>query len=214
MSSSANEPTRGLRQQKKETTRGKLLDAALILIEKRGYDATSIDDIVQRAGVAKRTFFRYYGSKDDVLVEWVGRFGEHLCESLVARPKNESPAVALQRAMISSIHAYESLEFMTTPLERAINTTPAILARKLLKLKLCADSLSRVLSDRMKGSGNADFAASVLAHCAIAALLVASDIWQARGSGSGSGKLSLVFKKTFSQMKIELGAIESVHPVP
>jgi AcrR family transcriptional regulator len=49
------------------SARDRLTDAALELFDERGYDQTTVDDIVERAGVGRTTFFRYYGSKEAVI---------------------------------------------------------------------------------------------------------------------------------------------------
>ncbi len=56
-----------LRQRHKERVRDALIDAAFELFSTRGFEATTIDDIAARAGVARRTFFRYFPSKEAVL---------------------------------------------------------------------------------------------------------------------------------------------------
>jgi AcrR family transcriptional regulator len=48
-------------------TRSRLVDAAFELFGDRGYDATTVEAIAERAGIARRTFFRYFRSKDDVI---------------------------------------------------------------------------------------------------------------------------------------------------
>jgi AcrR family transcriptional regulator len=54
---------------KRERTRERLLDAALALFAEQGYDATTVTQIAQRAGVTEMTFFRTFGSKEGVLLE-------------------------------------------------------------------------------------------------------------------------------------------------
>lgn len=58
-------------------TRARTVLAAYELFEERGYDGTSVDDIAGRAGIGRSTFFRMFGSKEDVI------FPEH--EALLAR---------------------------------------------------------------------------------------------------------------------------------
>ncbi len=200
----AREQKMGLRETKKAGTHAKLVDAALCLIGERGYDATSIEDIVNFAGVSKRTFFRYFSSKDDILVEWIGGFGEHVCASLKSRPTSEGPIVALQSALIHSVKLYESEYFLSMPLERAIHDSPAIMGRKLLKFKVCAESVGRELAKRMTMGAELYFAPSVIAHCMIAVLLGISDTWGVHGS---KGQLSTLLAKAFARMKIEFKAI-------
>ncbi len=55
------------RERKKEETRGRIFREAIRLFKKRGFDATTIDEITERADVAKGTFFNYFPRKESVL---------------------------------------------------------------------------------------------------------------------------------------------------
>src|SRR6266436_5919674 len=66
--------TLGLRERKKARLRQEIIDTAVRLFRKRGYEKTRIDDIVQALEISQPTFFRYFPSKDAVLGE-VGRRG-------------------------------------------------------------------------------------------------------------------------------------------
>ena len=58
-----------LQERKQELVRAELFNAAWQLFGERGYEATTVAQIAAAAGVSRRTFFRYYASKEDVLVE-------------------------------------------------------------------------------------------------------------------------------------------------
>ena len=51
----------------KPPSRDRLVDAAFDLFEERGFEETTVDDIAERAGVSRSSFFRQYRSKDDVI---------------------------------------------------------------------------------------------------------------------------------------------------
>jgi AcrR family transcriptional regulator len=55
------------RERKKQATRDRLIRAALELFGSQGYEQTTVQQITQRAGVAKGTFFNYFASKEEVL---------------------------------------------------------------------------------------------------------------------------------------------------
>lgn len=83
------------------TTRGRLSSIAIELFTTRGFDETSVDDIAGAAGIARRTLFRYYPSKNSI--PW-GEFDEHLeglRELLRASPTDDPLGVTLQDALIA-----------------------------------------------------------------------------------------------------------------
>jgi TetR/AcrR family transcriptional regulator, regulator of mycofactocin system len=88
------------------TTRGQISDLGIELFATNGFDSTSVDDIAEAAGIARRTFFRYFPSKN--AVPW-GDFDEQLAalRSLLADlPDESSLADGIRSAL---------LEFNTFP---------------------------------------------------------------------------------------------------
>jgi mycofactocin system transcriptional regulator len=82
------------------TTREEIEREAMRLFTARGFDATTVDDIAAAAGIGRRTFFRYFGSKNDVV--W-GRFDEGLAslrERLAAAPGERPLADVLREAIV------------------------------------------------------------------------------------------------------------------
>lgn len=82
------------------TTRGRLSDVAIELFADRGFDETSIDDIAAAAGIARRTLFRYYPSKNSLA--W-GEFDDHLdgLRTLLADIPSDVPlGESLRRALV------------------------------------------------------------------------------------------------------------------
>ncbi|MCP9978944.1 TetR/AcrR family transcriptional regulator [Actinomadura madurae] len=76
----------GLRERKKQRTRLALIDAALDLFLAKGYEATTIDEIVAAVEVSQRTFFRYFGTKEDVVTSFLSEHDQLMGEALAARP--------------------------------------------------------------------------------------------------------------------------------
>jgi AcrR family transcriptional regulator len=75
----------------KPSARERLAEAAFALFDERGYEQTTVDDITERAGLGRTTFFRHYRSKDDVI------FPDHdqVLEQLGERLRTSSHGTAL-----------------------------------------------------------------------------------------------------------------------
>jgi AcrR family transcriptional regulator len=76
----------------------RLVDAAFDLFDERGYEQTTVDDIAERAGVGRTTFFRHYRSKEDVIFPDHDRLLEAITQRLAAAPPG-SPVVAVSHAV-------------------------------------------------------------------------------------------------------------------
>ena len=89
----------GVAERKRQLVAGELRDAALMLLATRGFDAVTVDDIVAAAGMSRRTFHRYFASKEDVVVRFLADMGAGIIADLAARPRTERPSVALRHAL-------------------------------------------------------------------------------------------------------------------
>jgi AcrR family transcriptional regulator len=89
----------GRREANKQATRAGLRQAAERLFAEHGFEATTVAQIAETAGVAERTFYRYFDTKEDLLAEraiaWIGLLGE----AIRARPAAETPYQAVAAAM-------------------------------------------------------------------------------------------------------------------
>ncbi|HXH58397.1 TetR family transcriptional regulator [Iamia sp.] len=91
----------GLRARKKQATATALQQSAIELFLARGYDETTVQDITDVAGVSQRTFFRYYATKDAVLLTEHTRREDDLRAFLATRP--DEPIGATARALIAHL---------------------------------------------------------------------------------------------------------------
>ena len=86
----------GLRERKKQTTRGNIERAALKLFAERGYDETTLAEIADAADVAPRTIFAYFQSKEDILFCDEPMFHHRLEQALAQRPPRSTTVDALR----------------------------------------------------------------------------------------------------------------------
>jgi len=80
-----------VRERTRRAVRDELTQLAKDLFVEKGYDETTIDDLAAAAGMSKRTFFRYFASKEELVVGKYEILGEQLAEDRPpARPTNPS----------------------------------------------------------------------------------------------------------------------------
>ncbi len=89
----------GLQRRKRELVRDEIARVAWDLFGSQGYEATTVDEIARAAGVSRRTFFRYFSSKEDVVVGTSDALAEAILAAFARRPRREPPLVAIQRAI-------------------------------------------------------------------------------------------------------------------
>ncbi|WP_043660631.1 TetR/AcrR family transcriptional regulator [Nocardia thailandica] len=75
-------PPLGRRERNKQHLRERIYVAAIALFTNKGYEDVTVDDIVERAEVARGTFFNHYRRKDDLIAEWAERRRQKLVERL------------------------------------------------------------------------------------------------------------------------------------
>src|SRR3954447_7502358 len=92
----------GLRERKKRATRQSLHSAALRLVAERGIDAVTIEDIATAADVSPRTFFNYFGSKEDVIVNPDPERAERL-RTLLSVESDEPPLTVIEDALVATL---------------------------------------------------------------------------------------------------------------
>ena len=90
---------RGLRETKKDRVKQALFEAAMSLFREKGFDAASVDEIAERAGYSRATYFNHFGAKRRVL----RHYGERLLvrmEQLLAEAEPESHPLERIRQML------------------------------------------------------------------------------------------------------------------
>lgn len=177
MTSPAEPAPLGLRERKKVKTRAAIQQHALRLFRKQGYVATTIEQIAEAAEVSPSTFFRYFPTKEDVVLLDV--YDAPIIEAIRAQPAELRPTRALRGAMRA---VFGQLSAEQSALERdrqaLILDTPELRARMLQEFTRTIQSFNAVLAERL-GKPVHDFTvlvtAGALMGVAIAAILAAAD---------------------------------------
>src|SRR4051812_18253586 len=160
------------------TTRLEIERVALALFADRGFDETTVEDIAAAAGISRRTFFRYFATKNDVV--W-GDFDDglrHFADSLDAA----DPARPWRDALRVAVVDFNSLDPELVPLHRdrmeLILHVPALQAYATLMYARWRDVVTRFVAERT-GAKPDELHPRLVGHTTLAAAVAAYEQWLA-----------------------------------
>jgi mycofactocin system transcriptional regulator len=131
------------------TTHDEIASVALELFERRGFDETTVDQIATAVGVGRRTLFRYFPSKNDIVwgdFDWVmDRLRAHFEECGPEVP----PMAALRRAVVLS-NSYEPSQLPGLRIRMTLITTvPALQAHSMLRYMAWRTTVAELIAERL-----------------------------------------------------------------
>jgi AcrR family transcriptional regulator len=160
--------------------RGRLCEAALELYSEHGFDATTVAEIAERAGVTERTFVRDFADKREVLFSGAGVLEETMLAALGAAPVSDPPLDQLAAALRAAGEVFPARE-VSRRRAGVIASTTDLQERELIKLARLAGAFAGALRKR----GVKEPAASLAAEAGIAVFKVAFERWVGSRSRRG-----------------------------
>ena len=119
-----------LRARKKRQTREALIETAYQLFEIKGYDQTTVEEIVGRAEYSHRTFYRYFPHKEEVVFPWyadrIARFRDLLTR---LGDSDEPPLQVVMRALMEMARYYDQRKETMLRQYRIVSSSPVLVAR-------------------------------------------------------------------------------------
>lgn len=164
-------PAQGLRERKKAKTRAAIQRHALRLFREQGYEATTVEQIAAAAEVSPSTFFRYFPTKEDVVL--YDPFDPVLIAAFEAQPPELTPMQAIREALHATFAAMSG-EDMEEQWERGILilSIPDVRMRMLNDFLVTAQLLAELVAKRM-GRHPDDLAVRTFVGGVIGALMAA-----------------------------------------
>jgi AcrR family transcriptional regulator len=187
----------GLRERKMLRVRSQLVDAALRLFTVRGFEGTTVDDIVQEVEVSRRTFFRYFDSKEDVVLAFTDRAGEEISAGLAARPPGEPPLTAVRAALGRLVALYDAERDRALVLAKLTGEAVGIRARHLDRQDRWQRRLAEDIAKRLRVDASRHLQPSLVAAIALTTVDVAVRAWLASG---GRGSLAAFVDEAFAAL--------------
>ncbi|WUJ78726.1 TetR/AcrR family transcriptional regulator [Streptomyces sp. NBC_00377] len=143
----AEHPQPGLRERKKIKTREAIRTATYALVGEQGYEATTIDQIAERAEVSPSTVFRYFPTKEDIVLtdEW----DPILMRELQARPADEPWPETVRYVMLKALRMGLQDDLEVARLRtRLMVQVPAVRSRMMESMSVTGRMFSLAVGER------------------------------------------------------------------
>ena len=138
-----------------------------------GYDATTVAEIAERAGLTERTFFRHFADKREVLFSGSAQLAELLAEEVVRAPEDSSPIETVGAALAAAGALIQQRGEWSKQRQAVIAANAELRERELIKLA----SLAAVLAEALRARGVKEPSATLTSEAGVAAFKVAFAKW-------------------------------------
>ncbi|MFG6444140.1 TetR/AcrR family transcriptional regulator [Microbacterium sp. P07] len=193
----SSEPT--LWQRSRQAAYAEITRVAMELFLHQGFEQTTIEQIASTAGISRRSFFRYFGTKEDIVLGDLASQGELVRDALEQVPSTVGPWEALRQAL----HAVDALDIepgVTLKIATMMYRTPSLRARSIEKhlhwQSLLVPDIRRRLG--LEEDDASDPAPAAVVASAIACLDVAGELWV---SGGGVGDLAAFYDRAVEAVR-------------
>lgn len=164
-----------LRDVARNAVRDEVVRAAWELFAEHGFEATTVEQIAEAAGMSRRTFFRYFGGKDELILDKVLEVGEQVAATLAARPPTEAAWPALRAALGVVVQAQDAAPTPSRRLGQLLRDEPGTRGTLEERRRRWTDALGPLVSARLPGHDDA--AGRAVAGAALACYDAATDAW-------------------------------------
>jgi AcrR family transcriptional regulator len=172
---------RGRSPEGRAEVRRELVAAAVRLFRSRGYEETTVDDIAAAAGVGRRTYFRYFPSKEDAISPDHEVGLTRIAEVFATAHPTEPTAALVVRAGETVFDLYADDPALSVERFRLTHEVPALRDRESARVDHYRRLFTRQLRERFAGEPDGDLRAAVIGAAVVAAHNLALRTWLADG---------------------------------
>src|SRR5215471_11254871 len=166
----------GLRERKKARTRAAIRQHALRLFREQGYQATTVEQIAAAAEVSPSTFFRYFPTKEDVILQ--DDMDTRLIEAFALQPPDLGPIAAVRAAIGQVFSTYTQADLEVVAQTTAMSmTVPEVRARAMDEFARMIAVISEALAKRA-GRPAGDLAGRTAAGAIIGVMMSITMPWE------------------------------------
>jgi AcrR family transcriptional regulator len=196
----------GLRERKKARTRACIREHALRLFREQGYQATTVEQIAAAAEVSPSTFFRYFPTKEDVILQ--DDMDTRMVEAFERQPPELGPIAAIRAAVHEALTSYTEADMASIQeTHRLTETVPEVRARAIDEFARTINVIAVAIAKRA-GRPDGDLAVRTIAGAVVGVIMSVTMAWEAWG---GEGNWS--FEESFPQIDQALALLEAGLPL-
>lgn len=159
-----------------DTTRAEIARAAIRSFLQNGFEQTTVDDIAAAAGISRRTYFRYFASKDESLLSGMQEIGIAVAEAFRRAPAGTPPLIALRDAFLEVEGTFADYPERQRALAGMLRTNTRVHGALLIVQRDWIEEFAEVLAARR---GEALPSDPLMAHMAMDAWNLGVDRWLA-----------------------------------
>ena len=180
-----------VRERTRRAVRGELAQLAVSLFVEKGYDETTIDDLAAAAGMSKRTFFRYFASKEELVMGKYEVLGEQLAEDLAARPAGEPIWVSLRQIFkrVADYVENDARRAESVAMEKIVRDHPTLNASYLERVSRMQEIVLDEVRTRTGRPDPADPRTAAIVGAAFSCLIAAWTTWLTTNQAQPFGDL-------------------------
>ncbi len=206
MTQSPSPPSaQGWRERKRQQTKDRIAETGLRMFVENGFEATTLDAIAEAAGIARRTFFNYFESKEALLFAYEDRAEQGVRAALARMPIDMSPFDAMRASLMAMVSDFGSDEART--LDKLLRSTEALRARKQSNYERQERFLLTALSEKWP-EPESILSLRLIAMIGIGTLRIAADAWSA---GNGARPLRTYLEDGFAALQDHLIYPQTYH---
>ena len=170
-----------LQERKQQFVRDAIWDAAIDLFDRKGFDETTVEEIAQAAGTSRRSFFRYFESKSDLLAQAVVSYGTSLTDAIESSPA-EYALGDVFRSTVLRVARDSASQPRTRKVMEIAERYPAAREAQIARVAEVQDRVAEAFARRCRKNQEGELEAQVLAGLTLSMLSATYFSWFRRGT--------------------------------
>jgi AcrR family transcriptional regulator len=184
-----------LEERKRQFAHESIWEAAIGLFAEKGFEEVTVDEVARAAGISRRTFFRYFKSKSDLMAQTVIAYGEELARAVRACPRSWS-TLRVMEAVALEVGKLVACRPHVRQMIRIAESNVAARVALLSSTPVAAERLEAAFAERLRKRTSDPLRARLLASITLSILNVTIQTW-----GESEGReIAALMKEAFATL--------------